>query len=51
MTSIACDPKLFVSYFQTECDNIITLMGRILFINSINMGLAIRLYKKKVVIL
>ena len=51
MTGIACGPMPVVSYFQTEHDNVITYMGRNLRLNSINRGLAIRLYRNKVVIL
>ena len=51
MKSIARGPRLDVSYFQTERDNVITYMGRNLLLDSIKIGLAIRLYRNNVVIL
>ena len=51
MTGITRCPMSVISYFQTEHDNVITYMGRNLILNSINRGLAIRLYMKKVMIL
>ena len=47
MADIACHPRPSVSYFQMECDKVITYMGRNLILNSINRGLVIRLYRKK----
>ena len=51
MTSIACGLRPAVSYFQTECDNIIAFMEKKLLLNNINSCLEIILYRKKVVIL
>ena len=47
MNSITCGPRPAVSYFQMVGENIIIYMGRNLLLNSINRGLAIRLYRKK----
>ena len=47
MNSIACGLIPDVSYFQTEQDNVITYVGRNLFLNIINRGVEIRLYRKK----
>ena len=49
--SIARHPRPAVSYLQTECDNVIICMVKNLLLKSINRGYAIRLYRKKLVIL
>ena len=51
MNSISRGQRPAVSYFQAECDNVITYTERNLLLNCINIGLAIRLYRQKIVIL
>ena len=46
-TGIDRGPRLAVSYFHMERDNLITYMGRNLLLNSTKRGLAIRLYRNK----
>ena len=49
--SIARALRPAVNYFQTKRNNAISWMGKNILFNSINIGLAIRIYRKKAVML